>query len=216
MSLDNKFTKQSSQDPRSQRSPTVSRLRSDANTSDNVSSSSVKRNRSSIRRQYRRRDSSGMSTSMQGQGSSSGQRRSSRPSAAAAEFWANFNYVDVVSGDDTSHKRARKRKQSIAVPRFSLDRRSSESRTIGSDSFAAGSGSDTKDDQDSKADDQVPSDPSHPYPEYAKYSFNCLDQKSYIRRICIRMITNPYPYSKQSTGHRYDDAQPQYAHNNDT
>ena len=83
-------------------------------------------------RRYRRRESGGGSSATAGTApTSSNVRRSSRPftsSAAAAEFWSNFNYVDVVSGDDTSHRRLRRRKQSIAVPRFSLDRRSSESR----------------------------------------------------------------------------------------
>lgn len=226
--------RQSSQDPSSSsrppRSPVISRLRSETTSTqdnrfqDSVSAGSMKGRKSSNRssmRKYRRRESGG------GQASSSSNpnpgRRSSRPftsSAAAAEFWANFNYVDVVGGDDTSHRRLRKRKQSIAVPRFSLDRRSSESRTIGSDSAAfdgAGSGSETGNELPA-----VPVDPDHPYPEYAKYSFNCLDQKSPIRKFCIKMITNPYPSSKSSGHPDYDQVidhrQPQtsYAHNNDT
>lgn len=179
-------------------------------------------------RRYRRRESGGGSSATAGTApTSSNVRRSSRPftsSAAAAEFWSNFNYVDVVSGDDTSHRRLRKRKQSVAVPRFSLDRRSSESRTIGSDSAGAGVDGLGSGSEADGAADQPPADPDHPYPEYAKYSFNCMDQKSPLRLFCIKMITYPTStkrYTNPTDSSTNDPTRPedryqQLSHNNDT
>lgn len=40
-------------------------------------------------------------------------------------------------------------------------------------------------------------DPNRPYPEFADLSFNCLNQTSQLRQVCIRMIMNPYPAARQ-------------------
>lgn len=119
-----------------------------------------------------------------------------RPSAA--DFWANFHYVDVTgSGDDHSRSRRICRRQSTALsssPGLTREGSTTESRKSTSIKRWRRSSRSIEDaEEGGTGEEEEHFDPKRPYPELAYMSFNCLEQTSPLRQQCIRMIMNPYP-----------------------